>query len=91
MIFFATPLKNMQTHVGLDHESPTFYPGENNKLMVEPTQLKNMLVKLDHFPQIGVKNEKNIFETTTSNGKLVVWDSKGYSSVTIPFIRGPFH
>ena len=29
--------------------------------MVEPTRLKNMLVKLDHLPQVGVKITK-IFE-----------------------------
>ena len=33
-------------------------------LVVEPTHLKHMLVKLGNLPQIGVENEK-IFETTT--------------------------
>ena len=59
--FFATPLKNMQTHIGLDHESPTFYPGENNKLMVEPTQLKICSSNWILSPQMGAKNLK-IFE-----------------------------
>ena len=29
------------------------------------TQLKNMLVKLDHFPKSGVKLKNTVFETTT--------------------------
>ena len=30
--------------------------------MVEPTHLKNMLVKLDHLPTNRGRNKKNIFE-----------------------------
>ena len=36
----------------------------NPQLVVEPTHLKNMLVKLDHFPKDRGEN-KELFETTS--------------------------
>ena len=37
--------------------------------MVEPTHLKNMIVKLDHFPKVGVKIMCYFFETETTKNK----------------------
>ena len=34
-------------------------------LVVEPIHVKNMLVKIGSFPQVGMKMIKQIFETTT--------------------------
>ena len=36
-------------------------------LVVEPPQLKNMLVKLDHFPRDRGENKTKIFETPPSS------------------------
>ena len=43
-----------------------------NWLVVEPTHLKNMLVKLDIFPKFRGENEK-IFETNT-------WKTNGWKA-----------
>jgi len=34
--------------------------GIDAKMVVEPTHLKNMLVRLDHFPTNRAKNEKDV-------------------------------
>lgn len=36
-----------------------------NTLLVVLTHLKNMLVKLDHFPSARAENSQNLWETTT--------------------------
>ena len=46
------------------HDAGTNYKNGWDWLVVEPTPLKNMLVKLDQFFQVGLKIYKQI-ETTT--------------------------
>ena len=41
-------------------------------LVVEPTHLKNMLVKMDHFPQIFGMEIQKIFELTSPRAVVKV-------------------
>ena len=52
----------MVQSVKKNHQTKT-NPSLVSSWWLQPTHLKIMLVKLDHFPQIPVKN-KRIFETT---------------------------
>ncbi len=63
----------------IDHRwSPQGFP---NELVVEPTHLKNMLVKLDHFPKYGWK-EKTLSCHHPANhisGQIIIFHQPGFS------------
>ena len=56
----------MKVGHGLNHQVEVF-SAIYNELVVEPPNPKNMLVKLDFFPQVGLKIKTYLkhFETTT--------------------------
>ena len=63
-------------------------------LVVEPTHLQNMLVKVDHFPNFRVNIQK-IFETTKRKGNppiagLISGDYQGTMMVNNPLMRPYF-
>ena len=57
-IFFSTFTMHVAPCFISNHSAPEF-EGHLIYLVVEPTPLKNMIVKLDHFPKVRGANSKN--------------------------------
>ena len=58
--------------------------------MVEPTHLKNMIVKLDHVARVRGENSQNILETTTLKcPSIFVQDSLNYPKFYAIFAENP--
>ena len=76
--WWRTPIRNeapqQGNSKGRSKRGPRFDPWKSSQkidwLVVEPTYLKNMLVKLDYFPKVGMKI-KNIWVATNQLSILV--------------------